>query len=81
MGVLRRVVISLPGIIMPIKPPPTHPKKNINGKIDPLKYVLQGSLLNKKEKKRQKRHSEIGLSGVPPIMPIKTYNKKTQRAK
>ena len=27
-----------------------------------------------KENKRQNRHSEIRLSGVPPIMPIKTLN-------
>ena len=31
-----------------------------------------------KEKKRQNRPTEIRLSGVPPIMPIKNQQKKTQ---
>ena len=42
-----------------------YQEKKRRGKIDPQKYVYQ-------EKKNQNRHQEIRLSGVPPIMPIKT---------
>ena len=46
-----------------------------NVKISPQKYVYQGSpimpLKKKTKTKRQNRSSEIRLSGVPPIIPIK----------
>ena len=51
---------------MPIK---TKKKKRAN--INPQKYVYQ-----KKKYKGQNRPSEIRLSGVPPVMPIKTNKKK-----
>merc|ERR1711973_266512 len=54
-------------------------QKNTKGKIDTQKYVLQGSPLYKKEKKSQKRHSEIRLSGVLPIRKGKKKSKETLR--
>ena len=58
---------------MPIKPPHTQKNKQTktkkNVKIDPHKYVNKG----------QNRPSEIRLSGVPPIMPIKTTTKKQNK--
>ena len=60
---------------MPIK---THTKKQKNVKIDPQKYVYQGSppIMPIKTPKSQNRPSDIRLSGVPPIMSIKPRNKK-----
>ena len=54
---------------MPIK---TKKKKRAN--INPQKYVYQ-----KKKYKGQNRPSEIRLSGVPPVMPIKTNKKNKQK--
>ena len=49
------------------------------GKIDPQKYVFNAYTI---KKKRQTIPSEIRLSGVPPIMPIKHQKpKKKLRAK
>merc|ERR1711973_431894 len=65
------------------------PTKKTQGKINPQKYVYQEKKREnrpseirlsgkKKKKKRHNRHQEIRLSGVPPIMPIKNQQQKTQ---
>ena len=62
---------------MPIKTP--NNKKNKTKKtlkIDTQKYVYQ-----EKKYKGQNRPSQIRLSGVPPIMPIKTKKTKQNKKK
>ena len=58
-------------------PPYNTYRKGTKIKIDPQKYVYQGSPYNSykiktKNRTRQNRPSEIGLSGVPHIIRIKS---------
>ena len=55
-------------------PPYNTYRKGTKIKIDPQKYVYQGSpiIAIYKKKTRQNRPSEIGLSGVPHIIRIKS---------
>ena len=46
-----------------------------------MPIIKTTNIKEREKKKRQNRHSEIRLAGVPPIMPIKTpyiYIKKKQ---